>query len=126
VMTEVGLVATTNVAHLEEMKGENNVITGKMNHVLENLRQRTRWRQPVSFLPHLSNDSQQFLLEHSNPPPNAPPAGLSVPPADAEVDGEIEDGEDVEEDEAAMMAAMGFGGFDTTKVRCFSRLLFLV
>lgn len=32
-------------------------------------------------------------------------------------DGEIEEGEDVEEDEMQMMAAMGFGGFDTTKVR---------
>jgi hypothetical protein len=42
------------------------------------------------------------------------------------VDGEIEEGEDVEEDEAQMMAAMGFGGFDSTKVRCFNELLFLV
>ncbi|CAE6460280.1 unnamed protein product [Rhizoctonia solani] len=46
------------------------------------------------------------------PPPSEPDAPL---PPDSNVDGEIEEGEDMEEDEMQMMAAMGFGGFDSTK-----------
>ncbi|KAG9102043.1 hypothetical protein FS749_000077 [Ceratobasidium sp. UAMH 11750] len=48
-------------------------------------------------------------------PPNSSSAGPSKPPAAGGVDGEIEEGEDMEEDEAQMMTAMGFGGFDSTK-----------
>jgi hypothetical protein len=51
-------------------------------------------------------------------PPNGPPPSESAapPPPDPDADGEIEEGEDMEEDEMQMMAAMGFGGFDSTKV----------
>ncbi|KAJ1309846.1 hypothetical protein OPQ81_006611 [Rhizoctonia solani] len=55
--------------------------------------------------------------EDSSPkPPNGPPPEPNAPPPpDPKADGEIEEGEDMEEDEMQMMAAMGFGGFDSTK-----------
>ncbi|KAG8764292.1 hypothetical protein FRC11_005096 [Ceratobasidium sp. 423] len=55
-------------------------------------------------------------------PPNGPPPPEpdAPPPPDSNVDGEIEEGEDMEEDEMQMMAAMGFGGFDTTKGKTVS------
>ncbi|KAL5635647.1 hypothetical protein ACGC1H_004452 [Rhizoctonia solani] len=48
---------------------------------------------------------------HNSPPPEPD----APPPADPKTEGEIEEGEDMEEDEMQMMTAMGFGGFDSTK-----------
>ncbi|QRW00744.1 U4 small nuclear ribonucleo 27 kDa [Ceratobasidium sp. AG-Ba] len=47
--------------------------------------------------------------------PNGPLSESGMGPTAGGPDGEIEEGEDMEEDEAQMMAAMGFGGFETTK-----------
>ncbi|KAG9118869.1 hypothetical protein FRC07_006405, partial [Ceratobasidium sp. 392] len=94
VMIVIGRIGTMTDDLLGGMMGVNEK-TGGTSHVHGNRRQRTQRRNP-------------------DVPPN-PPADSSKSPAAGGVDGEIEEGEDMEEDEAQMMAAMGFGGFDSTK-----------
>ncbi|CAE6441864.1 unnamed protein product [Rhizoctonia solani] len=64
-----------------------------------------------------SRQRKATVDDSSAKPPNGPPPSESAapPPPDPDADGEIEEGEDMEEDEMQMMAAMGFGGFDSTK-----------
>ncbi|ELU44741.1 hypothetical protein AG1IA_01222 [Rhizoctonia solani AG-1 IA] len=59
--------------------------------------------------------SENLVWKIHQRPPNGPPPPEpdAPPPRDSNVGGEIEEGEDMEEDEEDMMAAMGFGGFDT-------------
>ncbi|KAF8744315.1 hypothetical protein RHS02_01943, partial [Rhizoctonia solani] len=64
-----------------------------------------------------SRQRKPGVEDSSAKPPNGPPPPEpdAPPPRDSNVGGEIEEGEDMEEDEEDMMAAMGFGGFDSTK-----------
>ncbi|KAG8721338.1 hypothetical protein FRC08_013883 [Ceratobasidium sp. 394] len=115
VMIETDPVGMMTDGSLDVMKDVNSAMTGGTSHAHESLRRRIQWRQPVSALSYPLRSTTGFFLDNLDAPPNSSSAGPSKPPAAGGVDGEIEEGEDMEEDEAQMMTAMGFGGFDSTK-----------